>query len=186
MRWMLLASVLGMAVVAGQAGAANNDPFGKPKLNDYWEDEKIWQESEVPPPAFPVNADLLPVYVSAVATNEYLIDAKSVSVGPDGVVRYSLVVRTPGGAQNISFEGMRCDTREWKMLATGRITPEGGVWAKARISEWRPIENKPVNRHHAAIWKDYFCPNGSVIRSGDDGRNALKMGSHPDLPANQK
>lgn len=168
------------------AGAASNDPFGKPKLNDYWEEEKVWQEADVPPPAFPVMANLLPVYVSAVATNQYLIDPLSISVSADTVVRYTLVVLTPGGAQNVSFEGLRCDTREWKTFATGRVTGEGGTWSKARIGDWRPVENKPVNRHHAAISKDYFCPNGSAIRSADEGRNALKKGGHPDVPQNQR
>ncbi len=92
------------------------------------------------------------------------------------MVRYVLVVRTSGGAENVSFEGMRCSERSWRLYATGT---RDGQWSKARISEWRPIENKPINRHHAALSRDYFCPNVNPILDADEGRNALRLGQHP-------
>jgi len=141
--------------------------------------EKSWHEREVELPAFPQDADLLGFYVSAVATNRYLIDAKSLSVGDDGVVRYTLVVLTAGGATNISYEGIRCAAREVKLYATGR---DDRTWAAVRDPVWRLIENKPVNRHHAALSHDYFCPLGNPIRSASEGRDALKRGKHPDVP----
>lgn len=162
------------------------DDWRDKRFNDYWEEPVEWAEAEVKPPAWPQDADLVPIYVSAVQTNQYFVDSKSVSLGPDQVVRYTLVVRTAGGAQNLSFEGMRCETREWKTYATGRATASGGQWVPARIAEWRPIENKPVNRHHAALSKDYFCPNGSSLRNTEDGLNALRLGGHPDVPGNRK
>jgi hypothetical protein len=97
-------------------------------------------------------------------------------VGKDGVVRYVLVVQTSGGATNISFEGIRCDAREFRLYASGH---REGRWTKARLSEWRPIENKPVNRHHAALSRDLFCPNGVAIYTPDEGRDALRRGKHP-------
>ena len=140
-------------------------------------DEPTWQESEAALPAFPKEEDLQAFYVSAVTPNRFFVDAKSISVGADGVVRFALVVRTAGGATNISFEGIRCGAMEYRLYATGRAD---GTWVRARAGEWKPIENKPINRHHAALSRDYFCPSGEPVRDAEEGRQALKSGKHPD------
>lgn len=140
-------------------------------------DAPQWAEAEVALPAFPQEANLRPFYVSEMTTHKFLIDASSLSVGKDGVVRYVLVVHTRGGATNISFEGIRCESRELKIYAIGR---QDGTWAKMRKSEWRLIENKPVNRQHAALSREMFCPNGIPLRSAAEGLEALRLGKHPD------
>jgi hypothetical protein len=147
-------------------GLRDNDDPDAPK----------WTEDEAVLPAFPQDANLKEFYVSAVANNKFFIDAATLSVGKDRVVRYVLVIRTSGGAVNTTFEGMRCDSGEFKIYASGH---RDGTWAKARSSEWRPIENKPVNRHHAALSRDLFCPIGSAIQTPDEGREALRLGKHP-------
>lgn len=143
------------------------------------EDEKPWQELEVEPSTFPRQENLVEFYVSAVATNKYLIDASTLAVGNDEVVRYVLVVKASGGATNVSFEGMRCKDFTWKHYATGG---NDGKWTKSRAArnEWRPIEKKSVNGYHAALSRNLFCPVGNAIRSADEGRNALRLGKHPD------
>jgi hypothetical protein len=150
------------------------------RFNSNYEEPEAWKEQQdVEPPAFPKQEDLVGFYVNAVATNQFLIDATSLSVGTDGAVRYVLVVKTSGGATNVSFEGINCQERSWKHYASGNT--EKGTWTKSRATriEWRPIENKPVNRHHAALSRDYFCPNGSAIYTAEEGRNALRLGKHP-------
>ncbi len=146
-------------------------------LNTFFEEKLPWSEANTELPPFPKDAGLVEIYVGPAATNTYLIDVNSLSVGTDDVVRYSLVVRAAGGAQNVSYEGIHCKDRNWKLYATGHID---GTWSKARISQWRPIENKPMNRHHAALSRDYFCPNGVQIRVAEEGRDALRRGKHPD------
>jgi hypothetical protein len=172
--------VLLLAGVGGGAMAQTVDPSGRIVPGNYQseEEEKPWQELEIEMPAFPKQENLIEFYVSAVATNKYFIDASTLAVGADGVVRYALVVETSGGARNISFEGIHCKGRNWKHYATGR---SDGTWTKSRTSriEWRPIENKPVNRHHAALSRDLFCPLGNPIFTADEGRNALRLGKHP-------
>ena len=149
-----------------------------PRFHHYEGDDTPWKEIDAELPAFPTDESLTEFYVSQVATNKYFIDAKSLSVGTDGVVRYALVVRTSGGAQNISFEGIHCKERAWKLYATGQ---RDGTWSTARVSQWRPIENKPVNRHHAALSREFFCPQGGHILSANEGRNALRLGKHPSV-----
>ncbi len=157
---------------------AQYDPAGRSRFNNNFEEEAPWKEAETELPAFPKDGDLVEIYVSAVATNKYLIDRSTLGVGGDGVVRYTLVVLTSGGARNTSFEGIHCKERNWKLYATGSAD---GSWSKARRSEWRPIENKPVNRHHAALSREFFCPNGSPILTADEGRQALRLGKHPNV-----
>lgn len=145
-----------------------------------WEedpDAPKWQEIEAALPEFPKEDDLLEFYVSAVTPNRFFVDGKSISVGADGVVRFVLVIKTAGGATNVSFEGIRCGTIEYRLYATGR---SDGTWVKARASEWKRIENKPINRHHAALSRDYFCPSAVPIGNPEEGCTALKRGKHPE------
>jgi len=95
----------------------------------------------------------------AATPHRFYIDAASLSVGEDGVVRYTLVVRSGGGATNVLFEGIRCATQEQKLYALGR--PEGG-WVRARESRWRRIEYRELNRHHAVLYSEFLCPERHV------------------------
>lgn len=175
---LLSLSALGAMPALAQASRYGLMGPGSDSGSQYSEEETaLWKELEIEPPAFPKPENLREFYVSAIASNTFLIDASTLAVGSDGVVRYVLVVRTAGGAENISFEGMRCSDMSWKLYATGS---HDGRWSRARISEWRAIENKLINRHHAALSRDYFCPNGNPILGPDEGRNALRLGKHPD------
>ncbi len=171
-RFLLAVAVSMSAQVLGA------DRYIAPSHYNSDEEEKPWQELAVELPAFPKQENLREFYVSAVATNKYLVDASTLTVGTDGVVRYVLVVQTSGGATNTSFEGMHCKERRWRHFATGR---SDGTWMESRATGggWRPIENKPVNRHHAALSRDLFCPSGVPIFTADEGRNALRLGKHP-------
>jgi hypothetical protein len=174
------AAILMAAAVASAAAQAVDQP-GRFVPMSYQDDqeEKVWEELEIEPPAFPKQENLREFYVSAVATNKYFIDASTLAVGDDGIVRYVLVVKTSGGATNVSFEGIHCKEFSWKHFATGG---SDGTWTRSRAarSEWRPIENKPVNRHHAALSNELFCPMGKPINTADEGRDALRLGKHPD------
>lgn len=132
---------------------------------------KNWQEIAVQIPAAPKEENLLPFYVSAVTDHKFLVDLASISVGSDGVVRYTLVVLTSGGARNISFEGMRCETRESRVYAFGRAN---GTWSKSRSNEWAKVRQLDVNRHHAALFLDHFCPGGVIIHRREDALRSLR------------
>lgn len=136
---------------------------------------------EVDAPSFPQPENLREFYVSAVATNKYSVDVSTLMPGTDGVVRYVLVVLTSGGATNVSFEGMNCKEGTWKHLASGR---SDGTWVKSKAArnEWRPVENKPINPHHAILSRNFFCPIGNPISTAEEGRNAFRLGKHPDAP----
>ena len=151
----------------------------QPVFADFEEDyeAKQWQEVAVQLPPAPQKESLIPFFVSAATENKFFIDGPSLSVGEDGVVRYILVVQTVGGARNVSYEGMRCLTRERRIYASGRL--DGG-WSKSRNNEWVRIQDAVANRQNAALFLDYFCPGGVIVRNATEARDALRKGSHPD------
>lgn len=152
-----------------------------PAIADQFEDDsesKVWQEMEVEFPPAPSPGGLIPFYVSAVTDNQFFIDGATLSAGSDGVVRYVLVVVSSQGARSVTYEGMRCETRERRVYASGRAD---GVWSKARRNEWTRIQDASANRHHAALFLEYFCPVGNPVHSAAEARDALLKGGHPDI-----
>ncbi|HRP23676.1 MAG TPA: CNP1-like family protein [Thauera sp.] len=131
-----------------------------------------WEEDEVlmPPPMDA--ARLRAFYVSATTPNQFFVDEGSVSVGADGVVRFTLVVRTPGGAENVSFEGIRCATGERRLYASGRAD---GEWVAARNSVWQPIVDNTYNRPRAALAWEYFCDGPAAPRNREHALRLLQQ-----------
>jgi CNP1-like family protein len=161
---------LGLALVTG---------FSYGQMQSDWEranEERLKQSDErlVPPPPLErgrlVEVRLLP---SATTDFRYYVDWGSVSAGEDRVVRYALVARSASGAENVSFEGIRCPG-EYRVYAVGK--PEGG-WA-GRPSEWRPIPRN-MNSSQAVLARQYFCPGRAAIRTSAEGQQAVRAGGHP-------
>lgn len=135
------------------------------------EQSSAWQEVAWQLPAAPEAKNLLPFYVSAATSNRFFVDIASLSVENDGVVRYTLLVLTPEGGRNVTFEGMRCETRERRIYASGRLD---GSWSKSRNNQWSRIQDVASNRHHAALSLGYFCPDGIIARNVEQIVSALK------------
>jgi hypothetical protein len=110
-------------------------------------------------PAPAQKSNLLSFYVSPTTTLDFAVDAKSVSVTEEGIVRFVLVITSQSGASNISYEGIRCSTGERKLYAVGLTN---GSWTAARRDVWETIIDRGINRQHAALAKDYFCETGMV------------------------
>ncbi len=149
-----------------------------PLTSDSDFEDKPWQEVETKLPPFPQPENRIPFYVSATTDNQFFIDDPSISLGSDGVVRYTLVIVSPSGAENISYEGMRCLTAEHRVYAFGRADK---TWSKARKDQWTVIANNSLNRHHAELYSQYFCTVGIVLRDADDARRVLQRGGHRSL-----
>ncbi|MEY4021878.1 MAG: hypothetical protein RI960_890 [Pseudomonadota bacterium] len=139
-----------LALLAPYASSANIDDADTDALK---------AESPVVLPAPFQKNNLLSFYVSPTTTLDFAVDAKSVSVTEEGIVRFVLVVTSQSGASNISYEGIRCSTGERKLYAVGQTN---GSWTAARRDVWETIIDRGINRQHAALAKDYFCETGMV------------------------
>ena len=151
----------GAALLAAAALAAcMPSAFAQSQFEEDFDDTgKTWQEIEVQLPAVPSPENLIPFYVSPTATQNFAVDEKSLSIGKDGVIRYTMVATSPAGARNISYEGIRCETFEKKSYAFAR---SDGSWARSRRDQWEPIVRNAANRQHGVLATDFFCESKSV------------------------
>jgi hypothetical protein len=139
-------------------------------------EEKQWEEIEAQLPPFPKPESLDSFFVSAITDNKFMVDRDSISIGADGVVRYTLVVLSSSGAKTVSYDGLRCSSAERRLYAFGRSDK---TWSKARSNQWVRIQGSTLNGHHATLFSEYFCPDGNIVRDADEARMALRSGGHP-------
>lgn len=137
--------------------------------------EEQWKESQVSLPAFPAEADLVEFYVGPTQTSRFFVDSSSLSVGQDGVIRYTLVTKTAGGATNVVHEGLRCATREKRLYAIGRADQ---TWTRSRRSEWARVGGGAgtISPVHDQLLKVYFCANGARVTRPEEAIALLKRG----------
>lgn len=140
---------------------------------DFDDKDKPWQEVAVQMPPAPQQADLVSFYVSATATQSFAIDTRSLSLGQDGVIRYTLVAISDAGAKNVSYEGIRCATYERKLYAFGR---SDGSWSRSRRDQWERIQSNAANRQHAALTKDFFCVEKTIAGTAEDIVSRIRQG----------
>lgn len=126
---------------------------------DFDNAEKVWTEVAIQLPAPPSASNLFPIFVSATTTQSFSVDIKSLTLGTDGVVRYTMAAKSSSGAKNISYEGIRCQSFEKKLYAFGQ---QDGSWTRSRRDKWEPIKNNLANRQHAALAQDYLCQGLAV------------------------
>lgn len=138
-----------------------------------FENEKPWVELAAQLPPTPRAENLVEFNVSSATRNRYFIDTASISVGEDKVVRYTVVIDAVGGAKNIAFEGLRCDTAERRLYAYGH--PDG-TWSKARNAGWEGIKLRSLLSYHKALFEDHFCPDGINIQEASQAVRSLKRG----------
>ena len=132
------------------------------------------REEPVTLPAYPGKRALIEFAVDAPGGFRFFIDPAALSVGSDGEVRYALVARSAQGAENVSYEGMRCNSAEVRVYALGR----DGAWA-GTPGEWRSMRERGAQRWHSTLFREFFCPQKDPITNARDGIQALRDGGHP-------
>jgi hypothetical protein len=106
----------------------------------------------------------------------YFVDPASLTVGTDNVVRFTVVVRGDGAASNVSYEAIRCKTRERKVYAYGR--PDG-TWNQVRNPIWTKIGGPDFEGYRFALYENYICPSRQSITTAREGVEAFRRGGHP-------
>ncbi|MBI3528322.1 MAG: CNP1-like family protein [Betaproteobacteria bacterium] len=172
-RWLVIAFLSFVIAGCGSSTPPNvkSSQRGMPKNVGGVIEEKDFREADVELPPYPGESDLTEFRLRRNSNNRYYVDIKSIAIGPDRVVRYSAVIKSPSGALNTSYEGLRCKTSEFKVYAYGI---RSGEWTKARDSQWRRIERSSAD-FRFTLYKDYFCDIEAIA-----GRN------EKDLIANLK
>jgi len=158
-------SLLALPVPSVRAGANPLNPQAAPSR--YVEPEKKpEQEAEVALPAYPVRRDgWIPFETTAVTKNRFFIDRESLQVTEERTIRYALIIESPSGVRNVSYEGMRCSSAETKTYAWG--TSEG-KWYSAKDAQWQPIRVDRINGQHITLYERYFCQAATGMRTAED------------------
>jgi CNP1-like family len=174
--------------------SACSSPKALREFDSEFNSDKNWAELLEQLPAYPKAGNLLPFDAGPASNNLHYIDAPSIAVGGDGIVRYTLMIKSPAGATNLTYEGMRCATdgkrehprldllilkfqiTEKRLYAIGR---EDGAWAPVRGSKWEELEDMSQYYPQRALARYFFCPANIRVKNEEEAIRALKSGIHP-------
>ena len=107
-------------------------------------------------PNFPKQADLQSFAVDEIENTQFALDTQNLSVGQDGVVRYSVVITASTGLPNVFYEGIRCATAEYKTYAFGNSHAH---FQKQLHTDWARIgrNSRGTSRYRFALLDYYLC-----------------------------
>jgi len=114
-----------------------------------------WKELEVTLPAYPQKDVLLSVDLGrADYPFTVFVDPDSLSVGDDQVMRYTVVLQSRSGAENVSYEGIMCNRRKVKRYAYG----SNNQFQRTPGSDWAFIRRNRQDLYRMVLADHYFCP----------------------------
>ena len=106
-------------------------------------------------PEFPKRENLRRIQSpTGAAGREYYIDERSLLMSHEGIVYYTVVLRTSSGANNILYEGLDCRERVVKSFAYG--TARGGFKA-LRKRRWERFTVEGLYGYRFVLWDRYMC-----------------------------
>jgi hypothetical protein len=135
---------LTLSACGGDALISGVDPFAP----------MVFKEGTTAMPLNPPNqSTLIPFYVSQRTVFKFAVDTDSILIGADGVTRYIVVISSPSGSQQTQYEGIRCDSFQWRLYGT----LESKGWKENPLSSWKNIQSDIPNRYQASLAQGAFC-----------------------------
>jgi hypothetical protein len=149
--WLVLAT-------AAQAAMPVTDPDRK--------------EADVPAaPAFSTS-QLLPIEMPSYVSLKFGVDPATLTITPDGIVRYVVVAVNASGSVNAMYEGIRCATGEVQTYAR---TNASGAWTNLQEPHWRNLTDNLPSKHALTLARQGACDGRSApANSTADIIKALK------------
>jgi hypothetical protein len=139
-----LAFCIALAGCAGDPLESGLDPFAP----------MVFKEGTTAMPLNPPNtATTQPFYVSQQTIFKFAVDTDSILIGNDGVTRYIVILTSPNGNSQVQYEGIRCDSFQWRLYGT----LENGSWKENPLASWRAIQENVPNRYQASLAQGAFC-----------------------------
>ena len=132
--------------------------WGKPVFDrpEDIDDPEAWKEIMANLPPYPRDSDLVEINIPSRGDRfATFIDSSNLLVGEeDRVVRYTVVIRSSSGVDNVLAEGIRCATREYREYAYGA----SGKFEPTLDRPWRLI-GQPTGpfAYRLALSEDYAC-----------------------------
>ncbi|HEY9198690.1 MAG TPA: CNP1-like family protein [Gammaproteobacteria bacterium] len=163
--WLACAPATAGSVLDEHTGFRDTDT--EPEKDD-------WKERLGGLPAYPDGKHYVEVPLQLAGSDlDMFIDEPALSIGEDGVVRYTLLLRSPTGAENLFYEGIRCATREWRSYAYGT---SAGEWRALGDAPWRGIRDLGVERYRLELYRYYLCHPTSGPRLREEMLRRMRYG----------
>ncbi len=149
---------LGLTLLAtGATAQMATDPVGK--------------ASEAPtPPAFN-RARVIPIEMPRYVSLRFGVDPATLSITPDGIVRYVMVATSAAGTVSAMYEGIRCATGEVKTYS--RYNAQG-PWSPVENPQWQDLSGNLPSRHALALARQGACEGSMPASSTNAIVNTLK------------
>lgn len=137
-----------------------------------------WVEERVTLPPYPAPGSLVAADIGRPGDPyRYFVDPASLSVGRDGVTRYTVALLSQGGGRNVFYEGIRCQTQSAKRYAYGL----DGRFQGMESSDWEFIRQDGGSAYQYILARGYLCqPRGFPFEAAT-ARDRLARGNVPGL-----
>jgi hypothetical protein len=153
---------LALAGCAGDPLESGVDPFAP----------MVFKEGATAMPLNPPNrATTQSFYVSQQTIFKFAVDTNSILIGNDGITRYIVILTSPNGNSQVQYEGIRCDSFQWRLYGTF----ENAAWKENPLSSWRAIQDNTPNRYQAALAQGAFCNLNSQEKNINNIFKALNV-----------
>ena len=170
----------GMALYSGLIGVADAAPSQEEQDKSFRRQQAVaaagktpWKEVNVELPAPPQEGNLRPLLLHRTGSAyRYFIDAAAISVASDKVVRYTVIMVSPAGANSGFFEGLRCATDEFKTY--GYLTTNGEIRRRSKPI-WKFIRDhsQGAYMYRKLLAQAYLCDQDGFSNQADAIEAAL-------------
>jgi len=121
-----------------------------------------WKESAAPPPpAFDVSR-LIPIEMPSYVSLRFGVDPATLSITPDGIVRYVAAAKSRTGSISAMYEGIRCATAEVKTFAR---FASNGQWTLVADPQWQDWNGNLPSKHAMALARQGLCEGRATAAS---------------------
>jgi len=142
--------------------ASGDDEDTNTWIPETFQEPGPWREQQVELPAYPQKQRLLDTRsnTGGHAYRVYL-DPLSLVRGDDAVVRYSVVIVSESGVENVAYEGLHCGKNEYRRYAYG----VNEAWHELADSPWYPITGRGVYRYRKVFYRHFMCDPANPVTS---------------------
>lgn len=189
---VLLLSSMGGAAIAADPTEPFEDLLNPMESNaefDYDDSgDKPWREGAVELPSLPADDQLLRVQLDTLpASMQAYISPARLDFDPDGrVFRFWLIIKSTAGAYNATYEGLRCDTQEYRVYGYGNPRRQPAVRVNSS-SSWQALGGRQRGNYRRELGDTLMCNEARRSRPLRDIVATLKgqgsyLGPSPEFP----
>ncbi len=166
--------ILVMSIQTGSAYArkivVDGNQQSLPDQKYQFEEGEPWKEIEAKIPPYPEDGDLMELQLDDPNKRfTYYMDEESLSVSEnDYVVRYTMVIESKTGTRNIFYEGIRCNTEEYKTYAFGMGKGGNGKFRPSKKPEWKNISSSGYKKLRMDLLEFYLCDPRKLPRKKNE------------------